>query len=570
MPNINDFKLVARKSERYADILLHGTQNNGKLTDPQKRARLGFYLFILENVCGIQDLLDLKDLVTDSEFNHLVDEDDKKDDQGIDAIHIDNEECSISLFNFKYREKFNPSKAQSPNEPIISTKFVNALTTENTEGLEGKIKDYALSIIEKLHSNDEWKLYLYVVSNENVELKQSNKDVRRLEETYGLEVRAIGLTQISRYMSIRPEPINATLTLDNDAIMSFSEDSISSSKSYIMRLPINEVVRITCDSEQIREQYNMEDVSVLSSVDLEYSVLFDNVRGFVTRSKYNKNISTTLRKEPSKFFMYNNGLTLIARDIDADKINAGKKVKLVLTSFQVINGGQTLRTIHKFNQENKENIVEYLSNGQILVRVFNTTKNEELNNRIAEYTNSQNSISSVDLKSLRTEQIQLEQYLREHEIAYSRKTGDTGIVPDRTYKYQLSMERFGQILYSLKGNPHRASGRKKEIFDKYYDEIFEDILDVDESLSQIKKYFEIKLLYEKRAKDNFYDATDQKIFYILYLRYRTNKQEGELIDLFEKAIDKYNPKGKEPMTPARKMILFDFKKFIDKRFSIGG
>ena len=55
----------------------------------------------------------------------------------------------------------------------------------------------------------------------------------------------------------------------------------------------------------------------------------------------------------------------------------------------------------------------------------------------------------------------LEQYLREYEVAYSRKTGDTGLTDDRTYKYQISMERFGQVLYSLKGNPHKASSRKK-------------------------------------------------------------------------------------------------------------
>lgn len=386
MPNINDFKLVAKKSERYADILLNGTQSGCEIKEVKKKERMGFYLFILENVCGIQDIFDLRDLVTDTEFNQLVLGKEKKDDCGIDAVHIDEDEYSISLFNFKYREKFNPNKAQSPNDPFISTKFVNALMTERTDSLEGKIKNFAVSIIEKLNSNDEWKLYLYVVSNENIELQESNGDIKRLEEMYGLKVVPIGLTQISQYMSIRPEPINAELVLDSDAIMSFSEDSVTSSKSYIVRLPINEVIRITCNSEKLRSQYNLEDVYELKNFDIDNSALFDNVRGFVTNSKYNKNISTTLKKEPSKFFMYNNGLTLIAVDIEATFINAGKKVKLKLKSFQVINGGQTLRTIHEFHKRDKENIVDYLSNSQILVRIFKTTKDEILNNKIAEYT----------------------------------------------------------------------------------------------------------------------------------------------------------------------------------------
>lgn len=218
--------------------------------------------------------------------------------------------------------------------------------------------------------------------------------------------------------------------------------------------------------------------------------------------------------------MYNNGLTLIAEDIEAAPTNAGKKIKLKLTSFQVINGGQTLRTIHNFHKLDKENIVEYLSNSQILVRIFKTADDKILNNKIAEYTNSQNSISSVDLKSLRPEQIQLEQYLSEHEIVYSRKTGDTGLTSDKEYKHKISMERFGQILYSLKGNPHKASGRKRQIFDKYYDDIFgEKVLNVEASPTQIKKYFDIRSLYEAKAKTNNYDVTDQKIFYILYLQY---------------------------------------------------
>lgn len=275
MPNINDFKLVSKKSERYANILLNGIHEQ-KIQEPKKRERMGFYLFILENVCGIQDISDLKELVTDIEFNQLVLDEEKRDDCGIDAIHINEDEYSISLFNFKYREKFSPNKAQALNQPFISTKFVNALMTENTNTLEGKIKNFATSIIEKLRSNDEWKLYLYVVSNENVGLQESSEDIRRLEELYGLEVVSIGLTQISQYMSLRPEPINAELMLDNDAIMSFSEDPIASSKSYIIRLPINEVIRITCNSEKIRNQYNMEDVYDLSNVNLDYSVLFDN------------------------------------------------------------------------------------------------------------------------------------------------------------------------------------------------------------------------------------------------------------------------------------------------------
>jgi hypothetical protein len=62
---------------------------------------------------------------------------------------------------------------------------------------------------------------------------------------------------------------------------------------------------------------------------------------------------------------------------------------------------------------------KYLSKSKILVRVLTTC--DEYMNKIAGYTNSQNSIFNVDLKALSNEQIELEQYLDEHNIIYARK-----------------------------------------------------------------------------------------------------------------------------------------------------
>ncbi|MBK7871275.1 MAG: AIPR family protein [Saprospiraceae bacterium] len=80
-----------------------------------------------------------------------------------------------------------------------------------------------------------------------------------------------------------------------------------------------------------------------------------------------------------------------------------------------------------------------LANSEILVRIFKTPPDSNLTNKI-EYTNSQNSISIIDLKSLSIEQIQLEQFLDEHNIIYSRKQGilDYLIRNSILIKYQWS------------------------------------------------------------------------------------------------------------------------------------
>lgn len=564
MANINDYKLLATKSEKYFNLLATELDEDFNEIQVKDKERIGFYLFMIENLCDIKDTLDLANVVTDTEFNSKIFKD-IFDDYGIDAVFIDEDNLSINLFNFKYRNKFNADKKQSINETIISTKFINALINENVANIEGKLKQSAKEIIKKFNSKEIWKFNLFVISNETFELEKTDEGLQQLENLYGLEIIPIGLTQISKIMSIRPEPIDSELIIEQDAIMSFTESSISSSKSYVLRLPLSEIVRITCNDKNLRSKYNIEELGELSKIELDYSVLFDNVRGLVLRSKFNNNISKTLKEEPSKFFMYNNGLTITAKDIEAIPINANKRVKLSIKGFQVLNGGQTLRTIHKFNQQDSDNIEEYLSKSEVLVRVFKTTHDNELNNKIAEFTNSQNSISNIDLKSLRTEQIQLEQFLDEKNIIYSRKSGDTGLSGNKDYKHKISMERFGQVLFSLKGNPHKASNQKKQIFDKYYDELFgETNLRIEETPSQISKYYEIKKKYDNHET---FESSDQKIFYILYLNEHISKEINELIELFENLITEFMPTNSS-LADSRKLIQIKFKDFLDKELNI--
>lgn len=562
MAGINDYKIIGKKSAKYFELLANELEYNYSHIEPKQVERLGFYLFIIEHLSSLNDILDIADVVSDTEFNSML-FNEKYDDCGIDAIFIDEEDNHIQLFNFKYRNKFNIGK-QSLNEVILSSKFINAIINEDIFKLEGKTKKGASEILDKLNSNDEWKISLYIVSNEDIEVVNKDHHLEQMEDIYGLEVVAVGLDEISQFVSLRPKPINAELIVDNDAIMSFSESSISSSKSYILRLPLSEIIRISCSDGSLRENYGIEDLEPLTKVKVDYSILFDNVRGLVVKSKYNKNISFSLKNDPSKFFMFNNGLTLTANDIKAESVNANKKVRLTLDSIQVLNGGQSLRTIHQFNSEDSKHLEDYLSNSEILVRIFKTSKDSDLNNKIAEYTNSQNSISNVDLKSLRSEQLHIEQYLDDHNIIYSRKTGDTGLDNYKKYNHKISMERFGQILMSLNGMPERATNQKKAIFDKYYDDLFlSEKFNLELCPEMIINYFLIKKEYEK-VKNNI-KVSEQKIFYILYLNSVLDQPILDLIFLLEDTIEKYVPSSGKPLSEARKLIQLNFKTYLDEK-----
>ncbi|RJS63036.1 AIPR family protein [Priestia filamentosa] len=265
----------------------------------------------------------------------------------------------------------------------------------------------------------------------------------------------------------------------------------------------------------------------------------------------------TLKSEPTKFFMFNNGVTMTSRDIDVTLVNAKQKWKIVLDNYQVVNGGQTLRTLYEFKDSHYDE--EILNKAHILVRIFKTGKQEGLTNKIAEFTNSQNAISPVDLKSLDSLQIKIEQILKDNGILYVRKVGDLGET-DTEYEHRISMERFGQLQYSKLGHPDRASSQKKRIFESYYDEVFgSNNFDIDEAADLVKKYFEISEIYEQSG----YSVYEQKIFYAIYLDTK-NPDITNNIELIERVLKDY--KKESSLSEPRKLIQKGFKDEIDKYF----
>nr|WP_309575451.1 AIPR family protein [Moraxella osloensis] len=562
MAVLNDFKLLNIKSESYFNLLQNESNRIINLPTENHKARFGFYLFMLEQLTNVKDISDITNMIIDKEFlTNVFGE--KDEDFGVDAVFIDNDNKIINLFNFKYRNDFKIGQKQKLNETFLSIKFVNALISENTSGLSGRTKQKAEDIIECLKSKEIWNLKLFAISNEDIELDKDAPEFARLKEIYDLEIKAIGLDAIVKMMSIKPEPVDAILHLNKDSILPFTENSLSSSISYVIRISIPDLLRITCNDSSLRNDYQTEDFSSLSSKEMDFNILFDNVRGLIINSKYNDNIYKTLQDEPSKFFMYNNGLTIIATDIISEDTNANKKIKLTIKNLQVVNGGQTLRTLHKFNQADSNNISNHLAQAEILIRVFKTPTGDDIRNKIAEYTNSQNAISNVDLKAITSEQIQIEQYLDANDIIYARKNGDIGISPQKNYKYKISIEKFGQILFSHQGFPEKASNQKKQIFDKYYTSVFGELnFDIGESAKLVNDYFEIKKIYESSE----FESTDQKIFYIIYLMTKSDMQIEKIILKFEEILSKYR-KG-ESLPDARKLINLKFKVDLDENIDL--
>lgn len=566
MAILNDYKMVASRAIKHLTLAQSVIDPNNtivvNLSDEQK-ARYGFYYLAIQAITDIADYDDITEGIVDTEFNSTFYGIHERD-EGIDAIFIDNNSNHISLFNFKYRAKFNIDQQQNLNETILSAKYLSVLNTQHND-LTGKLRQATDTILSCLNSNEEWQITFYVVSNENHPIPADDRNLQQMKAIYGINIETIGLDDICNLISDRPTDINAKVILPKDALMSYSENSLDSRKSYIMRLNLVELIRITSSDANLRYNASIEDTAPITECDIDMSVLYDNIRGYLSRSGFNKNIASTLKLNPSKFFFYNNGITIVADNIQVTEINAQTKYKIELSGFQVLNGGQTLRTIHEFNKKDENNLIQYLSKAEVLVRILNVTDIAE-KNRIGEFTNSQNSINLSDLRSTRPEQLALEQFLDDHNIHYVRKRGNVGREDNKHYKSTISMSRMGQILLAKKGKPEQTSNKKSAIFDSYYSDLFEDAnLLSQETLETIELFNRISCIYRQSQ----YETTEQKKFYILYIivRFQIKAEIIAIIEIFEEYINQFIKEKQLQLSPSRVLIRNDFKIWLDEQLT---
>ena len=300
-----------------------------------------------------------------------------------------------------------------------------------------------------------------MISNDNNPLSIADPTISQFKEHFGMEVNTIVLDDIVAYISDFPDDLSAKFFVDNNSVMTYEEDELSTRKSYLIKICLAELIRITCSDEILRNSPT-SDYSNLEDTQLDLSLLFDNVRGYLGQNKkYNSNIISTIKNSPSSFFMFNNGITITAKNINAGYKNGNKKFDCTINGFQIVNGGQTLRSIYAFKDDDFDEGA--LANAEVLVRIFQTESDSILTNNIAEYTNRQNAVSPVDLKSISNLQVQIGAYLESNNIFYVRKSGDIGDIK-KNYEYRISMEKLAQILFSDLGNPDKSTNQKRSLF----------------------------------------------------------------------------------------------------------
>lgn len=191
-------------------------------------------------------------------------------------------------------------------------------------------------------------------------------------------------------------------------------------------------------------------------------LLEGNVRSFLSSTTaVNKQIRNSIKNNPEKFFILNNGIAVTARNLKFDDNN-----KLIeATDFQIINGGQTTATI------SKAVYVEKVDVSRAYVSIKLTEISDELSQdeadqmvvAISRASNSQNKISDADFFSNHPFHVEME---KKSERLITPAAGN---ISGTFWYYERSKGAYKQkVMFSSKGQQKSFEARypKKQVIKK--------------------------------------------------------------------------------------------------------
>ena len=241
-------------------------------------------------------------------------------------------------------------------------------------------------------------------------------------------------------------------------------------------------------------------------------VFESNIRQWMQfKTTVNKGLRETLQNNPNKFFYYNNGITIVVNDFKELEDN-----QIILYAPQIVNGAQTSNSVldHAKRTRNME--------GAMTVTIIKADDEQEQNN-ITKYRNSQNSVRGKDLVSLmdfhKSIKSQLENLGYFYEIqagSFDAKTksqqcdykGDPSYnkyLPDNHKKVIVAKDAIQTLVAGIEQRPTEAYSSPSQFLPRgsKYDHIFNENLKDDHRLILypylVKEYAKKVLKYGKQG-----------------------------------------------------------------------
>lgn len=422
---------------------------------------------------------------------------DGRGDGGFDAAYIEetqDSQLNVVLFQSKYTRDLDkdsnfPANAVEKAVNTVRCVFDPSANVDTNEKSKAKIDEIRSFIL------DGYIPYVTFVMLNNG-LSWNEEGQRHIDNAFSNQTQVqfihFSHNEIIGYIN-RSKPINTQIKFSGKAI----QEDFNYKRVMLGRVAVDEVYRLM-------DEYGDQ-------------LLEKNIRRYLGRNAINEQISKTLMDSEKRqnFFFYNNGITMIC---DKFKYNGlqEKDWNVILEDLQIINGGQTCRTIYQTLKECHDND---FSQTYILVRIYEVADDIDVINDITYATNSQNPVDLRDLKSNDEIQKLLETSARELEYTYKRKrdnqnnANNANIIPAT-----VAAEA---VLAVWRGKPNLAKYKRSELFDGYYDLIFKDLNAAQMILAVL--IFRFCDAYRKRDTDDT-DIKAQRPFSQYFIAYMIGKR----------------------------------------------
>lgn len=409
-------------------------------TGDQPKQKSAAFVLLCMATCLDLPLEDAADLVTDG-----------GNDAGVDGLHIgdvDDGEFTVTIFQGKYKASLE-GNAHFPENGIqkalqtVEVLFdpsrkltLNERIAPRVEEIRSLIRDAYIPRVRVVLCNNGqrwndiaqgWVDAAHKDWGDKVEFVHFNHDA------------LVGILQ-------RSKKVDAALVLSGQAIV----EDMNYMRVLVGRVSVHEIQRL----------FNEHGDRLLERNIRRYLGLHTN--------RVNTAIHATLL-DPAKsenFYFYNNGITVVCDKFD---YNAFQKsdYKVQLKNMQVINGGQTCKTIQETLGGQRDDRAG--ESAYVMIRIYQLAENhKDFVNDITYATNSQNPVDLRDLHSNDDIQKALELGIQELGYSYKRQREEGG-GGSNVITSSIVAEA---VLTIWRQRPHQAKFLRREHFGKLYNDIF--------------------------------------------------------------------------------------------------
>ena len=369
-------------------------------------------------------------------------------DGGFDAAFIEEAhdgQVNVVLFQSKYTRDLSKD-TNFPSNAV--EKAVNAVKNIFDPAHETLLNESSRHVVDEIRSLilDGFIPYVTFVMLNNGD-RWNEEAQLYIQNAFGdqeqVRFEHFGTQDILGYIK-RKDPINTSINMAGLSI----QENFNFKRVIIGKVRITEIVRLM-------KEYGD-------------SLLERNIRKYLGKNEINDSIADCLKSgQSSNFFFYNNGITMVCDKFSYNALQE-KDWIVKLNGLQIINGGQTCRTLLQTISEN-ENLD--VSDAYVLVRIYEVSADDdEIVKEITYATNHQNPVDLRDLKSNDSVQQMLELSAKDLGYIYKRKRDNStssNIIP--------STVAAEAVLSTWRRAPHLARYKKSEMFGGYYKIIFDNL-----------------------------------------------------------------------------------------------